>query len=356
MPAPDRTAPVEAVRALLGALGVPAIGQALALENALAAKLADLNRAPQAAGFDPLARPPAGAVPAKRHQSAADVARRKQPSPTMPERALVGGIGALLGDALAGKPSARRPAPALGTLAGIGAALAGLPAPPHDKAKARNTRRASRPVQAPQTGRAIALATTGAVSDAAGLAAHALAVLPGSAGVVPVLGQIAALGNALWWQMALAPPAAQSAASPPPVELRPARRGQGVAGTQAGGPPGHRQPAIATRSTAQAGLRVDGAQSALAGIGKLTVELFDYVAGTAGEAPAPPHRQPAPRAPSVLAPARGERSAPPAPGAGTPPLASASTRFTSVARAGADADDLARVLRAEGLLRGADLA
>lgn len=352
MPAPDRTAPVEAVRALLGALGVPAIGQALALENALAAKLADLNRAPEAAGFDPLARPPAGAVPAKRHQSAADTAGRKQPSPTMPERALVGGIGALLGDALAGKPSAGRPTPALGTLAGIGAALAGLPAPPHDKTKARNTR----PVQAPQTGRAIALAATGAVSDAAGLAAQALAVLPGSAGVAPVLGQIAALGNALWWQMALTPPAAQSAASPPPVELRPARRGQGVASTQAGGPSGHRQPAIATRSTAPAGLRVDGAQSALAGIGRLTVELFDYVAGAAGEAPAPPHRQPAPRAPSVLAPARGERSAPPAPGAGTPPLASASTRFTSVARAGADADDLARELRAEGLLRGADLA
>ena len=356
MPAPDNTAPVEAVRALLGALGVPAIGQALALENALAAKLASLNRAPQAADFDPLARPQASAAPPKRHHTSADIARRKQPSPAMPDRALAGGIGALPGDALADKPSAGRSAPALGALAGIGAALAGLCALPPGKAKARETRPASGPAQAPQTGRAIAPAATGAVSAAAGLAAQAPAVLPGSAGAVPVLGQIAALGNALWWQKALAPPVAEGLASAPVAGRRPAGRGQGVASTQASGSPGHRQPASAARSAEPAGLRVDGARSALAGIGKLTVELFDYVAGTAGEAPAPPHRQPAPRAPSVLAPARGERSAPPAPGAATPPLASASTRFTSVAREGAGADDLARELRAEGLLRGADLA
>lgn len=354
MPAPESRSAVDAVRALLGALGAPAITQALALENALAAKLADLSRAPDAVGFDPLARPPAGAAPARRQPSATDTAGRKPRQQAMPAMALADGIGALLGDALAGKATTAQWAPALGTLAGIGAALARLTAPPTGKATVRKTQPVPHPVQAQQAVRAVALTTTGAVSDAAGLGAQALAALPGGAGAAPVLGQIAALGNALWWRMALAPPAAEGTVSAPVLGRRAARRGQSVAGTQTGGPSGHRQ--SATRSTAQAGSSVDRAHSALAGIGKLAVELFDYVAGASGEAPARPNRQPAPRAPSLLAPARGERSTPPAPGAGTPPLASASTGSAPVAREGAGADDLARVLRAEGLLRGTDLA
>lgn len=353
MPAPESRSAVDAVRALLGALGAPAITQAFALESALAARLANLNRAPNALGFDPLARPPAGTAPARRQQAAADTAAQTPRQQAMPAMALADGIGALLGDALAGKTATAHPAPAVGALAGIGAALAALNGPAPSKTTVGKTQRMPDAAQAQQAVRAIALTATGAVSEAAGLGAQALAALPGGAGAAPVLGQIAALGNALWWRMALAPPAENGTVSAPVLGRPAAGRGQRLAGTQTGGSSGHKQ--SATGSAAQAGSTVDRAQSALAGIGKLAVELFDYVAGAGGKAPAVPDRQPAPRAPSVLTPARGERSMPPAPG-GTPPLASASSGSASVAWEGAGADDLARALRAEGLLRGADLS
>jgi hypothetical protein len=62
---------------------------------------------------------------------------------------------------------------------------------------------------------------------------------------------------------------------------------------------------------------------------------------------------------AVLAPARGERSAPPAAGDSTAAVASAGSApaamVPAVSTPPASADDLARALRAEGLLRGVDL-
>lgn len=350
MLAPESGSAVDAVRAALDALGAPAITQALALENALAAKLADLSRVPDAVGFDPLARPVAGAVPARRQPSAPDTAGRKPQPSAMPAMALAGGVGALLGDVLAGKTTTAHPPPAVGALAGIRAALAALSGPASHKTTAGKTQPVPNAAQAQQAVRAVALTATGAVSEATGLGAQALAALPGGAGAAPVLGRIAALGNALWWQIALAPPGAQGTGP----ARRPARRSQRDAGTQTGGPSGHRQPT--TRSAADGGSGVDLAGSALAGIGKLAVELFTFAAG-GDDAPVKPGRHPAPRAPSVLVPTHGVRSTPAAPSGDTPPpLADVSTVSTRFALEGASADDLARALRAEGQLRGADLA
>lgn len=361
--APAGTA-ADAVRALLGVLGAPALGQALVLEKALAGRLQDLDRAPDAAGFDPLARPPIGTAPVRPRTPSPDATGRRRPSPSEPAAVATRGIGALIGDVFAGND--RASSPAAGTLSGIAAALAGLSGPAPGKAQARATQPAPSPTPGPtsarQAARAVALSSTGAVSQAAGLGAQALAAVPGTAGVAPVLGQIAALGNALWWQIALTPPAQTATPAQPPAQ-RPARGGPGGTGTQTGSPAARGR--VTTLTPGADASTTDHARSALAGIGRLTVELFEYAARagaasqTSGQTPAAPQHRPAPRAPSVLAPARGERSAPPAAGDSTAAVASAGSApaamVPAVSTPPASADDLARALRAEGLLRGVDL-
>ncbi len=346
--APAGTA-ADVVRALLGVLGAPALGQALALEKALSAKLRDLDSAPQAAGFDPLARPPA-----RSPKPTSEVARRRQSSPAVPAPIATGGIGSLIGDALAGKTTASHPA--AGTLSGIAAALGGLSGPAPGKAKAHRTQPTPGPAPVRQAARAIAPNTTGAVSQAAGLGTRALSALPGTAGAAPLLEQIAALGSALWWQTALSPQPAGDITPAQTSTQGPARRGQGDVGSLIGTPAAHGRPTPpvtdATASTP------DRARSALAGIGQLTAELFERAAHVGAE-PSTGSQTPAPRAPSVLAPARGERSAPPAAGGSATAVASggpaAAAMVPAVSTPPASADDLARALRAEGLLRGVNL-
>lgn len=349
MPTPETTGAfagtaADAVRALLGVLGAPALGQALALEEALTGRLQDLDRAPEAAGFDPLARPPVGAAAARPRAPSPDATGRRRPAPSKPAAATARGIGALIGDAFAGK--GRASSPAAGTLSGIAAALAGLSGPAPGKAQAR----------------AVALNTTGALSQATGLGAQALAALPGTAGVAPVLGQIAALGNALWWRIALTPPPAQTATPAPPTAKRPARRGPVGTGPRTGSPAARGR--VTTPTTGADASTTDPARSALAGIGRLTVELFEYAArvGTAsqtsGQTPGTPPHRPAPRAPSVLAPERGASPAAPGSTATVAPAASGSSAAVTgfaASVAPTTADDLARALRAEGALRGVDL-
>ncbi|ANX05103.1 hypothetical protein PG2T_13560 [Immundisolibacter cernigliae] len=338
-----------AVRALLGVLGAPALGQALTLEKALAGRLQDLDRAPDAASFDPLARPPVGTAPVRPRTPSPDATGRRRPVRGEPAAIAARGIGALIGDALAGKGSSSSPAPIAGTLPGIAAALASLSESTPGKA---------------QAARAIALNTTGAVSQAAGLGAQALAALSGTAGAAPVLAQIAALGNALWWQIALSPPSAGTATPTQPPAKGPARLGPGGTGTWTG-TAAARASATAPATEADADVSTtDHARSALAGIGRLTVELFEYAARAgatseaSGQTPATPRQRPAPRAPSVLTPERGALPAP----AGSAPAVAPTTSGASAAVTGfavnaapVSADDLARALRAEGALRGVGL-
>lgn len=360
MPAPDQTSAVDAVRALLGALGAPALAQALGLETVLAGRLQDLGRAPNATGFDPLARPPAGTAPAgsrtseRARSSESAAARRRAAASAATSPAAKPDIGVLIGDALATTPAV--PAgPVAGALAGIAAALVGLAGPATGKAPGgapKSIPGAVRPAQG--IARAAGLAVTGAVSRTMGAGAQQLAALPATAGAAPVLETIAKLSRMLWWRSVLTSPPGGVEPVMPWV-TRPARRPASIAGARPGAAPNSPAPAIGGGAVASS---ADQALSALADIGRLSVDLFAYAAHAGSPASSAPSAHPASRAPSVLAPPPGERGPAPAMGStepGAAPARSAAVLASVVPMAGVTADDLARALRAEGLLRGVDL-
>lgn len=351
MPTPEPTAregagPVAAVRALLDALAVPAARQALLLEQALVAQMAVFTGAPAAATFDPLARPAASAA-SRGARPQPGAARRK----AAPGKVGAPGIGLGLAGigvaAAAALQAATQAPPAASLLTGIAAAVAALTAP--DDALPR------RPVApSPESAvRGAPLGALGAVAQtAAQAAAQALDAVPGAGVTAPLLERIAQIGGALWMQAALSRSAEGGRPSAPvgdgavrrgPAPRTPARAESGAAAVA-----NSRPAAPAGAASRDAISPIDTVTDALAGIGRLTVELF----GAAARAGAPnllgtPAR-PAPRAPNLLAPERPtEPTSRPVSG---PPATAAPGIAIDV---GTDA--LARALRAEGELRGVAL-
>lgn len=349
MPTPEQSTregagPIAAVRAVLDALAVPAARQALLLEQALAAQMAVFTGAPAAATFDPLSRPAGQATAFGVTPSQSGAARRKAAS-SKPGAAgaegLLGGVGAVAAAAL---QAATEPPPAQSILTGIAAAVAALTAP--DRAASR------RPPVPPteSAARTAALGTLGAVAQTAHAAAAALEVVPIAGATAPVLERIAQIGGALWLQVALSPPgqATSSNTTADNGGARSARSVPGVAGRAATGSGARSNSRPDTHThTASPGATspVETVSGALAGIGRLTVELF----GAAVRAGSPdlfgtPAR-PAPRAPNVLAPERApEPTSRPSGGAPSPAAPGVTVDV--------DTDVLARALRAEAELRG----
>jgi len=347
MPAPEAVNPARAVREMQGTLEAPALRSALALEDALAGVLATLVWAPLAATFDPLARPAPVASPPRASGARGRTGRQG--------RALVPGM--------APAATARAKAdPASAPAAGIGAALGGAPATDADRtsgvlggivaALTGSLREApATPARTSPAARGAVLAAasmTGAASRAGG---RALEALPGGSAVAPVLGEIGALADALWWRVALTPPAAEAdppltpGAAPSRSPLRP----------PVGAPAAH----DAGAGPAVASLPAQ-AQATLATLGEIVVALYGQAAGAGAPHAAPGERAaPAPRAPSVLV-GPGGAGVPVRPEASTLPVTPDPAGATTPAGAPGvcvtvDADALARALRAEGALRGVDL-
>lgn len=349
MPTPESNARDGAgpVRAVLEALAVPAARQALLLEQALAAQMAVFTGAPAAADFDPLARSAISATPrAARPQSGSARRKAKPAKPGEPATGLgSGGIGAAVGATLQGAP---QPPPAQSMLTGIAAAVAALTVP--DRVPPRRTM-----TPAPEgVLRSAALGTLGAVAQTAHTAAKALDAVPIAGAVAPVLERIAEIGGALWWQVALSPPDQSSSTSAADDDgasarvARPAPRVTDRAARGAAVSSPKRPAAAAGAASREATSPVETVTDALAGIGRLTVELF----GAAARAGTPDllgtAARPAPRAPNVLAPERVPEPTP-RPASGSPANAAPGVAID------VDTDALARALRAEAELRGVAL-
>lgn len=362
-PATDTTRdPVRAVRALLGTLGAPAVMDSLALEQALTATLAVLTQAPFAVTFDPLARSPAApGQPVRAGRSMAQGPRRGVPAAPLSPSQSAGTV------------------PAVGAVAlhAVEQSLMEIKGPwARSGATSPDLHRAARPPGTGTATRLPGLAVTRALSEASGGAAQALAsgagTVPGAGVAAPALAQIASLSNGLWWQIATAPGTsvpASSGAGEPAKSLPRQRQRQTTATpqarTQARRVGANQTAAAASASSSQSADGGETALSTLDTIARLTTDIF---AGSApgrartmeAESPVASPRTPAPRAPSVLAPARGERAMPPAAGGGTSLDGSPGAASTAVAppasvNAATGPDALARALRAEGHLRGVDL-
>jgi hypothetical protein len=340
---------VAAVRAVLDALAVPAARQALLLEQALAAQMAVFTGAPAAADFDPLARSAVAVSPRAARPPPAAAARRKAAAAKQGEPGAglgVAGIGAAAAAVL--QAAAQQPPQAQSISTGIAAAVAGLTAP-----EAALPRRPAPPTPE-RAVRSATLGALGAVAQTAHVAAKALDAVPGAGVTAPVLERIAEIGGALWLQVALSPPGqagSSSASADSGVSTRGARPAPRVAdGAARGvGASSSQRPAAAVGAAShEATSPVEVVTDALAGIGRLTVELF----GAAARAGAPDllgtTARPAPRAPNVLTPDRATE--PTSRPSDVPP----STTTPGVA-IDIDTDALARALRAEADLRGVAL-
>lgn len=352
MPTPESTplgsaGPVAAVRAVLEALAVPAARQVLLLEKTLAAQMTVFTGAPAAADFDPLARSAISAAPrAARPQPGAARRKATPAKPAEPATGLgSGGIGAAVVAALQAAPQAP---PAQSMLTSIAAAVSALTVP--DRVSPRRTT-----TPAPEGAlRSAALGTLGAVAQTAHTAAKALDSVPIAGAVAPVVERIAEIGGALWLQVALSPPGQAGSTStaddngantrvarPAPRVTDRAARGAAVSSPQ-------RAVAAAGGAVRAATSPVETVTAALAGIGRLTVELFGAVTRVGTPDLPGTFARPAPRAPNVLAPERApEPTSRPASG-------SLATAAPGVA-IDVDTDALARALRAEAELRGVAL-
>ena len=353
MPTPERTArggtdPVAAVRAVLDVLAVPVARQVLLLEQALATQMAVFTGAPASADFDPLARQALlAAAGVARPQPGA--ARRKAAPVKSGEPSAgfgPGRIGAAAAAAAASR-AARQPPPAQSLLTGIAAALDGLDAP-----NGASSRRPAPP--APErAARSATLGALGAVTQTAHAAANALDAVPGTAVTAPVLERIAEIGGALWLQAALSPPGQATSSSNTAGNggARRARSAPGVADGAARGAGASlpMRPAAAEGAVSREGTSaLETVSDALAGIGRLTVELFTAAARAGTPDPLGTYARPAPRAPNVLVPPRAPEPTSRPAGASPAPAASGATLDV-------DIDALARALRAEAELRGVAL-
>jgi hypothetical protein len=190
------------------------------------------------------------------------------------------------------------------------------------------------------------------VEQTAHVAATALDAAPGAGVTAPVLERIAEIGGALWLQVALSPPGQASSSSATADNgararvARPASRVADRAATGGGASSLQRLAVAAGAASREATSPVETVTNALAGIGRLTVELF----GAAARAGTPDllgtAARPAPRAPNVLTPQRAPEST------SRPASGPSATATPGVA---IDADALARALRAEAELRGVAL-
>lgn len=346
-PARGDAGPAAAVRAVLDALAVPAARQALLLEQALVAQMAVFTGAPAAVDFNPLARSTVAVSPrTARPQSAA--ARHKAVAAKAGEPGAGLGFAGIGAAAAAMLQAATQPPPAQSILTEIAAAVGALTAP--DGASPR-------PPSPPAPERAVRSATLGAlgaVGQTAHAAAKALEAVPRAGVTAPVLERIAEIGGALWLQVTL-PASGQASAASAAADIgagaraaRPAPRvaDQAARGAAASSP--RHAVGAAGAASREAISPVETVTDALAGIGRLTVELF----GAAARAGAPDlfgtATRPAPRAPNVLTPQRAPESTPRS-ASGSPAPAAPGVAVD------VDTDALARALRAEAELRGVAL-